>query len=47
MNESFEVQTTRSYIIVGLIFYILGALGFILLILIIRLFPLIDSFKNI
>jgi len=32
---------------VGLIFYILGALVFILLILVIGLFPLIDSSKNI
>lgn len=43
MTESFEIQTAKSYVVVGLIFYILGALGFIFLLVVIGLIPWVDT----
>lgn len=46
MTESFEIQTAKSYVVVGLIFYILGALGFIFLLVVIGLIPWADTSIN-
>lgn len=43
LSESFDIQNARSYVTVGLIFYILGALGFILLLVVIGLIPWVDT----
>ncbi|MFC1755343.1 zinc ribbon domain-containing protein [Thermoproteota archaeon] len=43
MTESFEIQTARSYAVVGLIFYILGAVGFIFLLAVIGFIPWVNT----